>query len=459
MREEIDARKNETKVKLYHQVFLLIEGKIKSGEYAVNSKIPSIRDFANDNSISRNTVTKAYKELEKAGYIYSLSKSGFFVRGTQAISVPEKKESGKSRKTVEKKIIVEEKDDGIPTVESILREKNVIDASEVATKPETFVMQDQFTVGPVEVNEMPAPAARHTEKILLNSGDVIERNRSEETKIRSPEEELIISYKNVLHERHNRLTNTHLKSDPFGESSLRVAIAAFLYNFHKINVNPAYIIVGSDMSQLLFNLLSLDELKNSNFKGYGLLKLAEKSIMHENKKTLPVVVAGKTLEDRIYNVFRKVGFTVFKESCDVNGIRIESLEKNNATMVFTNPRDLGDQTLYSRNDNRAQEIFEWAMENDNRYIIDYDTATNFSAQGSIHNPKFSEKVIYLNSFRHLISNYMNACFIVLPKKLFESYREQYKDFGCTLPMLDQMALSDFLIKGKLENYLSNIEQI
>ena len=125
MREEIDARKNETKVKLYHQVFLLIEGKIKSGEYAVNSKIPSIRDFANDNSISRNTVTKAYKELEKAGYIYSLSKSGFFVRGTQAISVPENKESGKSRKTVEKKIIVEEKDDGIPTVESILCEKNV----------------------------------------------------------------------------------------------------------------------------------------------------------------------------------------------------------------------------------------------------------------------------------------------------------------------------------------------
>ena len=60
-------------------------------------------------------------------------------------------------------------------------------------------MQDQFTVGPVEVNEMPAPASRHTEKILLNSGDVIERNRSEETKIRSPEEELILSYKNVLH--------------------------------------------------------------------------------------------------------------------------------------------------------------------------------------------------------------------------------------------------------------------
>ena len=105
MREEIDARKNETKVKLYHQVFLLIEGKIKSGEYAVNSKIPSIRDFANDNSISRNTVTKAYKELEKAGYIYSLSKSGFFVRGTQAISFRKKRNQENPGKQLKRKLL------------------------------------------------------------------------------------------------------------------------------------------------------------------------------------------------------------------------------------------------------------------------------------------------------------------------------------------------------------------
>lgn len=47
----------------------------------------------------------------------------------------------------------------------------------------------------------------------------------------------------------------------------------------------------------------------------------------------------------------------------------------------------------------------------------------------------------------------------LPKHLVESYKEKYKDFGSPLSMIDQCGLIDFLIKGKLYNYLTNLEML
>ena len=53
---------------------LVITGALCSGE-----KLPSIRELAARFSINPNTISKAYRELEEEGYIYSVSGKGTFV--------------------------------------------------------------------------------------------------------------------------------------------------------------------------------------------------------------------------------------------------------------------------------------------------------------------------------------------------------------------------------------------
>ena len=50
---------------------LVISGAIKKDE-----KLPSVRDLATQLSINPNTIQKAYRELEKEGYIYTITGRG-----------------------------------------------------------------------------------------------------------------------------------------------------------------------------------------------------------------------------------------------------------------------------------------------------------------------------------------------------------------------------------------------
>lgn len=63
---------------IYEQVkdqlrMLVITGAIKSDE-----KLPSVRDLAQNLAINPNTIQRAYRELEREGYIYTISGKGSF---------------------------------------------------------------------------------------------------------------------------------------------------------------------------------------------------------------------------------------------------------------------------------------------------------------------------------------------------------------------------------------------
>lgn len=64
---------------IYEQVFarfrlLIVKGVLKGGE-----RIPSVRNLAVELSVNPNTIQRAYAELEKQGYIYTLKGKGNFV--------------------------------------------------------------------------------------------------------------------------------------------------------------------------------------------------------------------------------------------------------------------------------------------------------------------------------------------------------------------------------------------
>jgi len=72
----IDLSKKES---IFEQIKGQIEKFINVGVLKSNDKLPSVRNLANELGINPNTVMKAYAELEKQGYIYTINKKGVFV--------------------------------------------------------------------------------------------------------------------------------------------------------------------------------------------------------------------------------------------------------------------------------------------------------------------------------------------------------------------------------------------
>jgi len=66
-------------VPLYKQLYNQIKERVLSGQLCADFKLPSIRDLADELSVSRNTVEGAYLELTAEGYIYSKPRSGYFI--------------------------------------------------------------------------------------------------------------------------------------------------------------------------------------------------------------------------------------------------------------------------------------------------------------------------------------------------------------------------------------------
>ncbi len=70
---------NKSGIPIYEQIFTQIKGQIVSGELTENEPLPSIRNLAKDLRISVITTKRAYDELERAGFVYTVPAKGCFV--------------------------------------------------------------------------------------------------------------------------------------------------------------------------------------------------------------------------------------------------------------------------------------------------------------------------------------------------------------------------------------------
>ena len=66
---------------IYDQIYTQIKHQIISGELEADQALPSIRNLAKDLRISVITTKRAYEELEREGFIVSLTGKGSFVAG------------------------------------------------------------------------------------------------------------------------------------------------------------------------------------------------------------------------------------------------------------------------------------------------------------------------------------------------------------------------------------------
>lgn len=72
----IDYKSHKT---IYEQVVDNIKEQIMNGVLPENTKLPSVRDLSKTLVVNPNTVAKAFKELDRQGYIYTVAGKGTFV--------------------------------------------------------------------------------------------------------------------------------------------------------------------------------------------------------------------------------------------------------------------------------------------------------------------------------------------------------------------------------------------
>ena len=70
---------NKSSLPIYDQIYSQIKAQIISGELQEHEALPSIRSLPKDLRISVITTKRAYDELEKEGFIYTIAAKGCFV--------------------------------------------------------------------------------------------------------------------------------------------------------------------------------------------------------------------------------------------------------------------------------------------------------------------------------------------------------------------------------------------
>ena len=106
---------NSSKEPIYEQITNQIKSLILSGDLKEGSPLPSMRQLAKDLQVSIITTKRAYEELEKAGFIYSIVGKGSFV-AEQNLDVIKKKKL----KVIEEQlvsVITNSKEIGLPLTE------------------------------------------------------------------------------------------------------------------------------------------------------------------------------------------------------------------------------------------------------------------------------------------------------------------------------------------------------
>lgn len=77
---------------IYEQIIDKLSELMLLGVLQENDPLPSVRSLATDLSINPNTIQRAYVELERQGYIYTVKGKGSFVAENETMKEKRKKE-------------------------------------------------------------------------------------------------------------------------------------------------------------------------------------------------------------------------------------------------------------------------------------------------------------------------------------------------------------------------------
>lgn len=225
------------------------------------------------------------------------------------------------------------------------------------------------------------------------------------------------------------------KSPNEGCAVLRNAIAKYLLRYRGIFAQPEQIIIGSGAEHLYSTVVRMF----GNDKVYG-------------------------LEDPSYQQIRMV-YEGMGAECEMlkmgkEGILSTELERTQADILHVTPFHSYPSGV-TATVRKRQEYLEWAKQK-KRIIIEDDFDSEFFMPGkpidTLYMTDDSQQVIYINTFSKSLSPSIRIGYMILPEKYLEEYHKTMGEFSCTVPVLDQYVLAEFIDKGHFEQHLNRVRK-
>jgi len=225
------------------------------------------------------------------------------------------------------------------------------------------------------------------------------------------------------------------KADFQGMRLLRKSISETLFEYRGIEANPDSIVIGSGSEHLISLLVLL--LGRDNVYG--------------------VEEPGYLKNYRLYNDYGATAKTV-----ELDEFGLDLSKVNDCNIIHVTPSHqfpLGIVTPIGR----RTELLNWAYKKDDRYIIedDYDSEFRFSGNPipALKSLDVHDRVIYMNSFSKSIAPTLRVSFMVLPDHLSNLYQKHYSYFTCSVPVITQLVLAEFINQGEYERHLNRMKNI
>ena len=110
---------------------------------------------------------------------------------------------------------------------------------------------------------------------------------------------------------------------------------------------------------------------------------------------------------------------------------------------------------------KRYEYLKWA-ENTGNYIIEDDFDSEFFIPGhpieSLYSLDHFNHVIYINTFSKSLSPAMRIGYMILPDALLEKYDQVLGNLSCSVPVMDQYILAEFISSGNFERHLNHMRR-
>lgn len=247
---------------------------------------------------------------------------------------------------------------------------------------------------------------------------------SEKTK---PIYSFIKTARKVLSEYENEL---FYPSNFMGLEKLRNAISKYLSRYRNMFANPSNIIIGSGAEQLYETVVKI----LGREKTYGV-----ENPCYEKIKS---VITGEGAKIRLLDMGK-------------DGIKSEELKKDFSVLHVTPFSSY--PSMVTASIKKRHEYLKWAIEK-NAFIVEDDFASEFFQPGhpikSLYSLDENNLVIYINTFSKSISPSMRIGYMILPDSLLDIYKQKLGAYSCSVPVLDQLILAEFISSGEFERLLN-----
>lgn len=258
---------------------------------------------------------------------------------------------------------------------------------------------------------------------------------SEPTEYETPDFEYSVWFKTVRKVISEKGSLLFAKAPGKGCEVLRNAIADYLLRYRGMTAHPQRIIIGSGAEQLYetaVKLLGRDKI-------YGIEDPCYKQIP---------------------SVYKGMGINICPLKMGEDGIKTEALNHNYFDVLHVTPFN-SYPTGVTTSISKRWKYLNWANENGN-YIIEDDFDSEFFMPGhpieSLYALDTNQSVIYINTFSKSLSPAMRIGYMILPEALMENYEKVMGDFSCSVPVMDQYILAEFINNGGFERHLNHVRR-